>query len=1190
MRELRVEDALLYLDQVKVEFGDRPHIYNEFLEIMKTFKTHQIDTPGVIRRVSNLFHGNKKLVLGFNTFLPEGYKIELPEDGNGPPVAVFRAPGETITHVLTGPDDGAQKPAAQPAAAAGFPAGAQAQQSFAPLGQVQGIRASLGQPAVGAAAAPTGYAHAAGAGLHLQQPPAHLGHAAAMPAAAGVPGRASMPAAMAGGVQERSPPAAAPAAAQKPAAEPQQQPGMEFDHAINYVTTIKKRFANEPETYKKFLEILHTYQKEQRGIKEVLEEVSILFADHPDLLKEFTFFLPDSVQAEAKAQLEEAAREAEARKRAKEAAAQYATQPQATAAPPAAPVAAPAAQQQQAQPAEEATPSRPSNPIPFGATMGRSREREHEIFRSVVYGAISFKPVRPPRKNMPTIAQAAAKNGRPTVLPRVLVQPNTAETDFFEKAKKHLNRKELAADRPSATRVRHTPHQEFLKCLHLYATGVLPKDEMMLLLRGLFMQGHAPKSGINVGGGASNPKIANDAHELLRDLEAILVGRGPYADQQTNLKCKHKCGSKRIRDIDFDDEERPTPSYQFLPSDFSKSLFFAHAGKTDSDAKVLNDDLVIVGSSDPGTETPEDYDAVKIRRNIYEEVMFRIEDERFEVDMAIERNALAMRQIEPIAEEVTMLREIEEKDGQPIGRLQYKLKPKTLNSIQINAIGRIYGEKGDEVIEHLTRNPLATVPIIYQRLRQKDQEWRKQKSELLAKWRALTEANYEGSKDFLCYPLKQKLERSLSDDRLLEECKKARSFCSSPEKRSSSSINFGLSSPDRSAVLYEPYGVVELKMQSAAHHIAISLLIHQIQKSFSKSPASREKIGRILSEFVMPFFDYPAEWFADEVRESALEDGSTIVQYAVGQHVRTTFGDGVIVSPLEKDSDSKTRYHVKLPFGLGYVRPNAILHGIGSQDEAKHIRRDGIMVVDDEEEVATEGEKVRLDKKFKLLFGSQSIYLFIRLYTSLVSLLDEIETQARDVVVTEDPAANYYDPMKSDDEKATPAKIDFGSMISKLKNVISGKVSGKDFETYCRKLCPDAVHKMAALPRLIDRCANMLNETAHEDLLLPLFDYCQYTGANPVELREKCRELDEKIDFRIQYNVDNGRLYFSYLPKNESLATAAGDDEDGSDDDESDGPMDDDGDVESDDDDEDDVMDVEDEEEDLRQVKRPKLK
>ena len=91
---------------------------------------------------------------------------------------------------------------------------------------------------------------------------------------------------------------------------------IEFDHAIMYVTNIKKRFANQPRIYHTFLEILHTYQKEQRGIKEVLEQVSSLFADHPDLLREFTFFLPDAVQEQAKERLSRAAAEAEAKQRA----------------------------------------------------------------------------------------------------------------------------------------------------------------------------------------------------------------------------------------------------------------------------------------------------------------------------------------------------------------------------------------------------------------------------------------------------------------------------------------------------------------------------------------------------------------------------------------------------------------------------------------------------------------------------------------------------------------------------------------------------------------------------------------------------------------------------------------------------------------------------------------------------------
>lgn len=67
-------------------------------------------------------------------------------------------------------------------------------------------------------------------------------------------------------------------------------------HAIHYVTKIRNRFSTEPDTYRSFLKILHTYQKEQKGIKEVLEQVSSLFADHPDLLMEFTYFLPDAVQ------------------------------------------------------------------------------------------------------------------------------------------------------------------------------------------------------------------------------------------------------------------------------------------------------------------------------------------------------------------------------------------------------------------------------------------------------------------------------------------------------------------------------------------------------------------------------------------------------------------------------------------------------------------------------------------------------------------------------------------------------------------------------------------------------------------------------------------------------------------------------------------------------------------------------
>ena len=76
MREQRVKDAMLYLDDIKREFGGRPRVYDEFLAIMKNFKSQE-DTPEIIARVSKLFHGNNRLILGFKRFLPDGYKIRM---------------------------------------------------------------------------------------------------------------------------------------------------------------------------------------------------------------------------------------------------------------------------------------------------------------------------------------------------------------------------------------------------------------------------------------------------------------------------------------------------------------------------------------------------------------------------------------------------------------------------------------------------------------------------------------------------------------------------------------------------------------------------------------------------------------------------------------------------------------------------------------------------------------------------------------------------------------------------------------------------------------------------------------------------------------------------------------------------------------------------------------------------------
>ena len=222
-------------------------------------------------------------VLSSLHFLIAGYKIELtPEE------QAFNHPGQEVpahgAHMMGSSGSSAASGGA-PSAGSGSVAGAIPGSGGVPGGAGVGTSGFPGAPGTGAMPGYYGGA-GGGGGVPGQQGPGASGAAGMVgqqqPGGPGgvPPAGGGMPGAPGGGPQQQ-----------------QQQPGqMQQAHAIHYVTKIRNRFASEPDTYRSFLKILHTYQKEQKGIKEVLEQVSQLFADHPDLLMEFTYFLPDAVQ------------------------------------------------------------------------------------------------------------------------------------------------------------------------------------------------------------------------------------------------------------------------------------------------------------------------------------------------------------------------------------------------------------------------------------------------------------------------------------------------------------------------------------------------------------------------------------------------------------------------------------------------------------------------------------------------------------------------------------------------------------------------------------------------------------------------------------------------------------------------------------------------------------------------------
>lgn len=801
----------------------------------------------------------------------------------------------------------------------------------------------------------------------------------------------------------------------------------------------------------------------------------------------------------------------------------------------------------------------PPTVVPFGAKQGRTEEREREICRSAIYGIVSFDPVRPPRKNEITPAQAALRHGRPRIIVEQPVQPTTSEAAFFERACEHLNRKELAPDKPPGSR-RHTPHTEFLKCLHLYGSGILSKEELILLLRGLFLQGHAPKSGANAGGGASNPAIATAAGELLKEFEELLIHRGPYAEQERVVKDKSKYGALTTREYDLSQSKLITPSYRTYPPDYPFKDFFTHSGRTEEDAQVLNDKIISIGNerSSPSKKqrllhSPEDYDGVRIRRNAYEDAMAKIEDERFEVDMAVERNASACRLVEPYAEEVTKLREDEEKDGQPIGRLHYKLRPRSLHSNHIGAIARIYGDRGDEVIHHLVRNPIAVLPIVMKRLREKDTEWKKVRTEMTKHWKSVAEANYEGSLDTLCYFYRREIERSCNYDVLLETCKRARHFVKHPRKQSRHPATepicpvFSPYHTDRKYLLFQPH--LSLKASNTMpHKDAFECLSVQFMKGAPKANSDREKIFRVWAEFIVPWFDLPVHWFLNELRDrSRSHKSSCIVKYVVGQKVRSAFGDGTIISSTEGNTTSAFRYKLKLPYGIGYVRSSSIVHALSSDDDTKFVRRGGFMeVLKTKDDGLDRKLKIEQGLQCRLAFGTEKVYLFLRLYCALITLLntarDHLDSTApslaKDNVRFWRPESDDKMSIDEDEPESQKQKEDcFGyrGLISSLQEV---DLDFKSFEVRCRRISKDKVFIFAALPRLLEKCADALVKVSREDMILPLFDISQCNTVDPLLQRKQSLDVSSDASYRIQYHHLEGLIHFAYLPKEVDFPTS----------------------------------------------------
>ncbi|ORY05687.1 hypothetical protein BCR34DRAFT_571812 [Clohesyomyces aquaticus] len=747
-----LNDALSYLDQVKVQFADHPDVYNRFLDIMKDFKSGAIDTPGVIERVSSLFAGNPNLIQGFNTFLPPGYKIECGTNGDPNAIRVTTPMG---TMVSTMP---APRPLSPPRnTAVNGNAAALNESSYYEAAQNRNWQQARNQPPEpqDAMFSPNNR----GLGQPLFGTQQHQGHAPVSPELLNRPhpDSAATAAVLAHQQEQRgvsqlqnavsaatgrsilSPSAdnATPApgqaingasqAVQAGSLGAEKRGPVEFNHAISYVNKIKNRFASQPDIYKQFLEILQTYQRESKPIQDVYAQVTSLFSSAPDLLEDFKQFLPESA-AQHRAQQQAARHAAEdaviltsVREPTYNQPPNHQQTPRADTSrlPPMGNFApTPTAnrdnkrkrgeRQGAAVPASAAMPTPMTQDVPMSSV--RSTYGQGSVNKRAKTGHASKQTVVPDGPPVsPTLTPALPGPLAPTIT----TTPNQEELAFFDRVKKHIGNKSTM--------------NEFLKLCNLFSQDLI--DRQLLLYR-------------------ANTYIGNNT-ELFTWFRRFLGDEDEPVSHTRPKTVNNRVSLSNCRSLG--------PSYRLLPK---RERERQCSGRDELCRSVLNDEW----ASHP-TWASEDSGFVAHRKNQYEEGLHRIEEERHDYDFNIEACTRTIQQLEPIASQLLTMK------GED--RLNFVLPPALggqSETIYKRVIMKIYGrEKGKDVITELFQMPWNVIPVLLNRLKSRLEDWKAAQREWEKVWREQTQKIFWKSLDHQSLLTKQADKRQFQQRSLQNE-------------------------------------------------------------------------------------------------------------------------------------------------------------------------------------------------------------------------------------------------------------------------------------------------------------------------------------------------------------------------------------------------------------------------------------
>jgi histone deacetylase complex regulatory component SIN3 len=285
------------------------------------------------------------------------------------------------------------------------------------------------------------------------------------------------------------------------------------------------------------------------------------------------------------------------------------------------------------------------------------------------------------------------------LLPPDIADPILAQEElFFQKLKKVLDL--------------NSPHgmdyyTEFLGCLDLFMDCVIIKKELFGMLEPLFLVSN-PLHFLTQANSAFIDTVDPEDPELINVVQKVL---NEYFDGLKVL-CVNKEVNRRKLGWYFKNliafRNAKTPKHGYSYHTFHKPVIIRDG--PDPYSEILNRQWISVPLGS------EDFSFKLMRKNVYEDGLFKCEDERYDYDMIIESTSYTLNFMEKELQNISQLSHEE--------AINYKLSTKVFTPMRLKPVATVYGDYSKEMITQLMNNPAKTLPVVIQRLASKLRTWK----------------------------------------------------------------------------------------------------------------------------------------------------------------------------------------------------------------------------------------------------------------------------------------------------------------------------------------------------------------------------------------------------------------------------------------------------------------------------------